>query len=72
MKPEIEKEEAMNTIIRMPAVSAAVQLSQSTIYAWMAEGKFPKSFPLGGRAVGWLRSEIDEWIRGCAAQRDGQ
>jgi hypothetical protein len=29
---------------------------------------FPKSFPLGGKAVGWYQSEIDAWLVSCATK----
>jgi len=35
---------------------------KTTLYAAMAEGRFPKAVHLGPRAVGWLSHEIDEWI----------
>jgi predicted DNA-binding transcriptional regulator AlpA len=28
----------------------------------MAAGSFPKQIALGIRAVGWLESEIDQWL----------
>jgi prophage regulatory protein len=28
----------------------------------MSDGTFPKQVVLGGRAVGWIESEILEWI----------
>jgi len=28
----------------------------------MKKGEFPQAIQLGGRAIGWLESEIDEWI----------
>jgi len=28
----------------------------------MEAGTFPKSIPLGARAVGWLESDINKWI----------
>lgn len=51
-----------DTILRLPAVKAITGLSRSTIYARIAEGTFPKSVSLGGRAVGWLRSEVEAWL----------
>jgi prophage regulatory protein len=45
-----------------PAVKAQTGLSRSTIYQLMADGNFPKSIALGPRAVGWLASDIDDWI----------
>ena len=49
-------------ILRLPAVKACIGLSRSTIYLRIAEGTFPKPVPLGARAVGWLQSDIEEWL----------
>ncbi len=51
-----------NTILRLPAVKARVSLSRSTIYLRISEGSFPKSISLGGRAVGWIESEVNDWL----------
>ena len=52
-----------HTILRLPAVKARTGLSRSTIYLRIAEGGFPKSISLGGRAVGWIESEIQAWVQ---------
>jgi len=52
-----------HTILRLPAVKACTGLSRSTIYLRVAEGAFPKPVSLGGRAVGWLESEIQDWLQ---------
>ena len=57
-----QKEKSMNTILRLPAVKARTGLSRSTIYLRVNDGTFPKSINLGARAVGWLESEIDNWL----------
>jgi prophage regulatory protein len=51
-----------NTILRFPIIKARTGLSRSTIYLRMSEGSFPRPVSLGARAVGWLESDIDEWI----------
>lgn len=51
-----------NQILRLPAVIAKVGLSRSSLYAAIAGGYFPKSIPLGARAVGWLEADIEAWI----------
>lgn len=51
-----------HTILRLPEVKTRTGLSRSSIYLRMAESEFPKSISLGGRAVGWLEHDIDEWI----------
>jgi prophage regulatory protein len=50
-------------ILRLPDVKAATGLSRSTIYLRIAEGTFPRPVSLGGRAVGWLQAEIDDWMK---------
>ncbi len=51
-----------NTILRLPVVKTRTGLCRSTIYLRMSQGTFPKQVSLGGRTVGWLESEIEEWI----------
>ena len=53
-----------HNILRLPAVKACTGLSRSTIYQRIVEGRFPKSVSLGGRAVGWVEAEIQEWLQG--------
>ncbi len=52
----------MYYILRLPAVMARTGLSRSTIYLRISEGRFPVSVPLGGRAIGWIEAEIQEWL----------
>ena len=52
----------MHKILRLPEVKQTTGLSRSTIYLRVAEGTFPKPVCLGGRAVGWLEAEIEEWL----------
>lgn len=54
-------------LLRRPEVEARVGLSRSTLYQWMADGKFPKPVALGARLVAWRESEIDQWIAAQAA-----
>lgn len=49
-------------ILRLPAVKARTGLSRSTIYNRISEGKFPEPVSLGGRAVGWIEAEIQDWL----------
>ena len=50
------------TILRLPAVKIRTGLSRSTIYLRISEGNFPKPVPLGGRAVGWIEAEVNDWL----------
>ena len=49
--------------LRLPEVLARTGLSRSTIYVRLEQGRFPRPVSLGGRAVGWIESEVDGWIR---------
>ena len=51
------------SILRLPVVKENTGLSRSAIYARISEGSFPKQISLGGRAVGWLESDIQNWIK---------
>lgn len=49
-------------ILRLPKVKERTGLSRSSIYLKISQGSFPKPVSLGARAVGWISSEIDEWL----------
>jgi prophage regulatory protein len=55
-------EQIREILLRRKQVEARVGLTRSTIYALMAEGKFPKPIALAGRTVAWTQSSIDKWI----------
>ncbi len=64
----------MHNILRLPAVKARTGLSRSTIYLRISEDRFPTPIALGGRAVGWIEAEIQEWLedRIQASRRSSQ
>ena len=49
-------------LIRLKEVQHRVGLGRSTIYRWMAEGKYPKPVQLCGYAVAWAEDDIQLWI----------
>jgi len=51
--------------IRLPEVKNKTGLSRSSIYLRMSNGEFPQSISLGGRAIGWLETDIDQWLDEC-------
>jgi len=53
--------------IRLPEVKNKTGLSRSSIYLRMSNGEFPQSISLGSRAIGWLESDINEWLEQCIA-----
>lgn len=57
-------------IVRLKDVVDATGLGRSTIYKYIQEGFFPVPVPLGGRAVGWVESEVEGWIADRVRERD--
>jgi prophage regulatory protein len=49
-------------ILRLPAVKAITGKSRTGIYNDMNRKTFPQSVPIGERAVGWLESDIEQWL----------
>ena len=64
MKTHAEPRASSDTIVRKMHAAPVVGLSKTRIEALVREGKFPAPFKLtdGGRASGWLRSTLDQWI----------
>ena len=61
----------MPTLLRIADVVDATGYSKSTIYRLIDEGKFPKPVHLcGGRAAGWVASEVHAVINDAIAKRD--
>lgn len=54
--------QARLSILRRKQVQARTGLSRSTIYLYIKGGLFPKPIALGPRAVGWIESEVSDWI----------
>ncbi|WP_089646859.1 helix-turn-helix transcriptional regulator [Escherichia coli] len=55
-------------ILRLKDVMKKMGISRSTIYDWLNpkspryDGTFPKQKRLGKQSVGWLESELNEWV----------
>jgi prophage regulatory protein len=58
------------TILRRKQVEEKTGLSRSTIYLRIQEGTFPRQLSLGARAVGWVESEIEDWLTAKLDNRD--
>lgn len=56
-------------VLRIKSVLDKTGLGKTTLYKLIAQGKFPSSFPLGERTVGWLESEVEGWIAACLSKR---
>lgn len=59
-------------IIRLKNVMDSTGLARSTIYKYMALRTFPKPISLGARCVGWIESEVHDWIMERIKARDVQ
>lgn len=57
-------------IIRLSEVLANTGLARSTLYRYVADGAFPKPVSLGDRAVGWVESEVQDWVLARIEERD--
>ena len=49
-------------ILRLKQIKERTNLSRSTIYSLIKAGKFNPPISLGARAVGWLESDVSEFI----------
>lgn len=62
---------AAPTILRRKQVESRTGLSRSSIYARLRQNPerpsdydptFPRPIPLGAKAVGWVESEVNDWL----------
>ena len=59
----------MVKFLRLHSVMDLTGLSKSSIYLQIRQGTFPEQVRIGGRAVAWLDSDIDEWMTRCVETR---
>jgi prophage regulatory protein len=59
-----------HSFLRLSTVKSRTGLSRSTLYRRISEGSFPSPIQLGGRAVGWLDSDVDAWIEAQMRARE--
>lgn len=72
MQPNNVIESAKPRLMRRPEVLSRAGLSSSTLYELTAAGDFPAPITIGRKAVAWLESEVDDWIKERIAQRDSR
>jgi prophage regulatory protein len=56
-------------ILRLGRVIEKTGLSRATIYAYIGRGISPAPISLGERSVGWVDSEVDQWLESRIALR---
>lgn len=61
---------AEHRVLRRVDVEYKTGLKRAHIYALMRAGRFPRSFALGTRAVGWDSLEVEQWIAERRADRN--
>lgn len=50
-------------VLKLKEVMEKTGLGRTKVYELQAEGRFPKSISLDGRAVGWLENEVEDWLQ---------
>jgi len=48
---------------RLPQVKACLNVSGSTIWAWVKAGKFPKPIKLSENTTAWNAADIETWVQ---------
>lgn len=57
-------------VLRLAEVREKTGLARSTLYKYVHMGMFPRPIYLGGRSVGWIDSEVHEWLQEKQIERD--
>ncbi len=62
--PQSTNTEHQIQVVRHTQVCKKLQISSAKLFDMYAKGQFPKPFLLipGGRAVGWLESDVNAWL----------
>jgi prophage regulatory protein len=56
-------------LLRIKEVSEWINVSQSSIYKWVEQGRFPPPIKLGNKetkrqSARWIIEDVEEWIEG--------
>lgn len=49
-------------ILRLPAVLRRTGIGRTTLWDLIRKQKFPTPIKLGSKSIGFVESEVDEWI----------
>jgi prophage regulatory protein len=65
-------EESLTKFHRLPQVIAHLDVSKSSIWSWVRQGKFPRPIKLSENITAWRASEVEEWAQSkIAASESG-
>lgn len=56
-------------ILREPEVIERTGLSSPTLWRKEKKNDFPRRIKIGANSVGWLESEVDQWIADRSSSR---
>jgi prophage regulatory protein len=60
----------MQELLRRKELLKKLQISNTTLYAWIAAGRFPRPIEGGTSSVAyWLASDVDRWCDERVAAR---
>ncbi len=62
-KPKKQTDPSEDRIMRIQEIIEITGVSRSTIWRMERRGEFPSRVPLGASSIGWLKSEINAWIK---------
>ena len=58
-----------NRMVDIGFLSTLIGVNRSTIYAWIAAGKFVKQIPLSGGTSRWQLEEVEAWLEASREAR---
>lgn len=61
------KKDTKGGVMRFPEVRELVGVCRATLWYWEEKGRFPRRIKLGPNSVGWIRSEVEQWLADRAA-----
>ena len=50
-------------VLRRPQVLNKVGFSRQTLYRRIADGSFPRPVRISRQAVGWIKIEVEDWLK---------
>ena len=59
----------MKRIVRLDEAMKVCGLSRASLYRLEREGTFPRRIKIAPNAIGWLESELEEWVVSRASLR---